>query len=167
MNYFGISKSSFVNGDGIRTVLWVSGCNHKCPGCHNPDSWDPAYGREFDAGALVELFRAIDRDVTDGLTISGGDPMFPDNRSEVERICRMFRTKFGERKSIWMYTGYLFHEIQNEPVVSYLDVIVDGPFVSKLKYPDHVHAWAGSSNQKLWRRDPVSGEWKMNDALQS
>ena len=166
MYYSGIEKTSFVNGEWTRTVLWVSGCNRKCPGCQNKWSWNPKFGQEFDAGALVKLFDAVDRDVIDGLTLSGGDPMYPENRSEVERICRMFRTKFGDRKTIWMYTGYLFQEIQNEPVIQYLDVIVDGPFIEKLRFPDYMYVWAGSSNQNVWRRDKVTGEWVKGDAVQ-
>ena len=166
MYYSGIEKTSFVNGEGARTVLWVSGCNHKCPGCQNEWSWDPMFGQEFDAGALVKLFDAVDRDVIDGLTLSGGDPMFPDNRLEVERICRMFRTKFGDRKSIWIYTGYEFHEISDEPVLKIIDVLVDGMFIEKLRYPDYMYVWAGSSNQNVWRKDRETGEWVKGDAIQ-
>ncbi len=166
MYYSGIEKTSFVNGEGARTVLWVSGCSHRCKGCQNEWSWDPMYGQEFDAGALVKLFDAVDRDVIDGLTISGGDPMFPDNRSEVERICRLFRTKFGDRKTIWMYTGYKFNEIQNESAVKLLDVIVDDRFIEELRYPDYMYVWAGSSNQNVWRKDRETGEWVKGDAVQ-
>lgn len=164
MYYSGIKRTSFVDGEGARTVLWVSGCNHRCPECQNVWSWDPKFGQEFDAGALVNLFDTVDREVIDGLTLSGGDPMFPDNRKAIASLCRMFRIKFGDRKSIWMYTGYEFHEIADEPVLKMIDVVVDGPFIENFKYPDCAHTWAGSSNQCIWRRDLVTGEWAKGDA---
>ena len=156
MKYHDIEKVSLVNGDGIRTVLWVSGCSHHCKGCQNPVTWDPDDGIEFTAASLLELFDKCGRDYIDGLTLSGGDPMFPANRGEVTRICWMFRTQFGDRKTIWMYTGYTFEEIQDEPVLQYLDVIVDGEYIDELR--DVNYMWAGSTNQKVWRK--AGGVWQ-------
>lgn len=165
MYYSGIKRTSFVDGEGARTVLWVSGCNHKCPECQNKWSWDPKFGQEFDAGALVKLFDAVDREVIDGLTISGGDPMFPSNRKSVTALCSMFRTKFGWSKSIWMYTGYEFNEISDEPVLKMVDVVVDGPFIKELA--DSTYLWAGSTNQKIWRRDRETGMWTCERSSQN
>lgn len=162
MKYLGIDKASFVNGEGARVVLWVSGCNHYCPGCQNPDSWNPENGKWFDAGALAKVFDAVERETIDGLTLSGGDPMYPQNREEIARICRMFRVKFGDKKTIWMYTGYYFREIEDEPIVKegLVDVIVDGPFIREMADPEYL--WAGSTNQKIWRYDRENWKWEVS-----
>lgn len=153
MNYVGILKSSLVNGEGVRVVLWVSGCEHKCKGCQNQFAWDPCSGEPFSEEAENELISAVKRNFIDGLTLSGGDPMFPDNRDEITRICRAVKEETG--KTIWMYTGYKMEEISNEKVLKYLDVIVDGEYIDELK--DSNYMWAGSTNQRIWRN--ANGRW--------
>ena len=153
MNYVGIQKSSLVNGEGVRVVLWVSGCEHRCKGCQNQFAWDPDSGEPFDEEDEKELMLAVKRNFIDGLTLSGGDPMFPANRDEIARICKAVKEETG--KSIWMYTGYKMEEISNEKVLKYLDVIVDGEFIEELK--DDSYMWAGSTNQRIWRN--VNGRW--------
>lgn len=158
MNYMGITKSSLVNGEGVRTVLWVSGCSHHCPGCQNPNSWNPDAGKHFGSDTLADLVEQVNKPYIDGLTISGGDPMYYGNRFFVRDIART--VKLATKKSIWMYTGYLFDDIRDESVLCYLDVVVDGWYMKEFKPAK----WRGSNNQKIWRKK--EGVWKVdNDTL--
>ena len=83
MRYHNITKDDMLNGDGLRAVLWVAGCTHKCKGCHNPVTWDIEGGIPFDDAAKEELFEAIKPDYISGVTFSGGDPLHPANHAEV------------------------------------------------------------------------------------
>lgn len=154
MKYHDIQKVSLVDGEGIRTVLWVSGCDHYCKGCQNPITWNPDDGLEFDDEAEKELLNYVNRSYIDGLTLSGGDPMYPANRETITRIAKKVKEETG--KSIWMYTGYLLRDIIYEPVLKYLDVIVDGEFKEELA--DVNYMWAGSTNQTVWRKN--RGMWR-------
>lgn len=146
MRYHNITTDDMLNGDGLRTVLWVAGCNHHCEGCHNPITWDIEGGLPFDKAAEDELFEKLQPDYISGITFSGGDPLHPQNRGEVTRLCKKFREMFP-KKNIWLYTGYTFSEIVELEAVQFIDVIVDGKFVKELADPK-LH-WKGSSNQRV------------------
>lgn len=146
MNYLTIYKSSLSDGLGWRVVLFVSGCSHKCKGCHNPQSWDANAGKPFDDTIKEYLFKAIDKEEIDGLTLSGGDPLFRGNRSEITKLCKEFKEKFPN-KNIWLYTGYLYDEIKDLEVMNYVDVVVDGPFI--LEERDTTIPFRGSTNQRI------------------
>ena len=150
MNYMEISHCNMVNGDGLRTVLWVSGCNHNCPNCQNPYSHDCNIGIKFDDKAKEELFKDLHEDWCSGVTFSGGDPLHERNREEVINLAKEIKEKFPT-KNIWLYTGYTWNEIVDSSsminILKYVDVIVDGPYVESLKDPT-LH-WRGSSNQNI------------------
>ena len=148
MNYHAIQKVSLNNGEGCRTVLWVSGCNHHCKGCHNPQTWDEKSGQLFGTAAFNQLLDIVSLPYIDGLTLSGGDPMYPANRPILTAIANKVKQK--TKKSIWMYTGYKFEEIKDEPILEYIDVVVDGEYIEALRDEDYI--WAGSTNQKIWRK---------------
>lgn len=135
-----------LNGDGIRVVLWVAGCNHKCKNCQNPITWDKNGGLPFDKKAEEELFEALNKPFIDGITFSGGDPLMPENRKEIMELVKKCRSKFPN-KTIWLYTGYSFDEIKDIKGIELIDVIADGEFVEELK--DNNIKWVGSSNQKV------------------
>ena len=118
MQYHNITKDDMLNGDGLRVVLWVAGCGHACPGCHNPITWDAEGGLLFDQAAKAELFTELGKDYISGITFSGGDPLFPGNREEISELCREIRQKFPD-KTIWLYTGYLWKEIVDLEIVSF------------------------------------------------
>ncbi len=146
MNYHYISKTDLKNGDGLRVVLWVAGCNHMCKGCHNPETWNACSGQKFDDEAKKEIYNELEKDYVSGITFSGGDPLYPNNRHEVGELIEDIAKKFPN-KNIWLYTGYAFEEIKQLPFIKNVDVLVDGPFVEskqelKLK-------WKGSSNQRV------------------
>ena len=153
MKYAEITKSSFVDGEGCRTVLWLSGCCHHCKGCHNPELQNPDYGRDTTTETIGELIRYLQNPYIDGLTISGGDPMYPANRREVQLIANYI--KRHTEKTIWMYTGYLLEEIEKDPVLEPIDVIVDGPYIEGRP----AALYRGSDNQRIWRKE--NGVWKM------
>lgn len=146
MRYHNITHDDMLNGEGLRTVLWVSGCDHHCTNCHNPITWDINGGLLFDEDAERELFECLAPGYISGVTFSGGDPLHTANRIEITRLAKKIREKYP-KKSIWLYTGYLWEQISNLEVVNYVDVIVDGKFMEELK--DNLLHWKGSSNQRI------------------
>lgn len=146
MNYHNITKDDMLNGDGLRVVLWVSGCNHHCFNCQNPQTWDENSGIPFDDSAEKELFEALDKSYISGVTFSGGDPLYPNNRSEITRIAKRIKAEFPN-KTIWLYTGYKYEEIKDLEIMKYVDILVDGEFVQELA-DNNLH-WRGSSNQRV------------------
>ncbi len=146
MNYHNITKEDMLNGDGIRTVLWVAGCNHHCKNCQNPETWDENGGIPFDKEAEDELFEDLAKPYVSGITFSGGDPLFPGNRSEVFRLIKRCRKELPQ-KTIWLYTGYLWEQIKDLDGISDIDVIAEGEFVDELK-DNNIH-WVGSTNQRV------------------
>lgn len=146
MRYHNITKDDMLNGDGLRTVLWVSGCTHRCPGCHNPMTWDIQDGLLFDQPAKEELFAALDKEYISGVTFSGGDPLHPDNRQDIGELIGEIRSIFQD-KTIWVYTGYAWEDLQELPYLSEIDVLVDGVFMQEQK--DNTLMWRGSANQRV------------------
>ena len=135
-----------LNGDGLRTVLWVAGCSHGCKNCHNPVTWDICGGIPFDEAAREEIFAELQKDYISGITFSGGDPLHPDNRTEVAALIGEIRDRFPQ-KTIWLYTGFVWDAVKNLPYIADVDVLVDGPFqIDKLDVKLH---WRGSSNQRV------------------
>ncbi|MBP5198512.1 MAG: anaerobic ribonucleoside-triphosphate reductase activating protein [Lachnospiraceae bacterium] len=146
MMYHNITKDDMLNGEGLRVVLWLSGCDHRCEGCHNPLTWDPDEGLVFDDEAKNEVFSYLSRDYISGLTLSGGDPLYVNNIDEVTGFCQVVKDRFPE-KTIWLYTGNTFENIKKLDVMKYIDVCVDGEFVKSLH--DNNLLWKGSSNQRV------------------
>ena len=146
MRYHNITKDDMLNGEGLRVVLWVAGCGHACPGCHNPVTWDADGGLPFDKDAEDELFAELAKDYVSGVTLSGGDPLFPANRADVGALCARIRQRFPD-KTIWLYTGYTWEEIQDLPLLENVDVVVDGRFV-QARADSQLH-WRGSANQRV------------------
>ncbi|MDY5774245.1 MAG: anaerobic ribonucleoside-triphosphate reductase activating protein [Lachnospiraceae bacterium] len=146
MRYHNITKDDMLNGDGLRTVLWVSGCDHCCKDCQNPITWDPNGGLVFDAEAKEELYEVLGRDYISGLTLSGGDPLYATNRDEILKLVREVKEKFPT-KTIWMYTGFLWESIKDLEIMNYIDVLVDGEFEVDKK--DVQLFWRGSANQRV------------------
>ena len=146
MNYHDITKEDMLNGDGIRVVLWVAGCNHHCKNCQNPITWDENGGLPFDKAAEDELFEALDKPYIDGITFSGGDPLFEPNRDEVFRLIKKCRNLYPN-KSIWLYTGFKWEQINKLEGIEDIDIIAEGEFIEELK--DNNIKWVGSSNQRI------------------
>ena len=158
MNIAGIDYESVSNGEGVRTVIYVSGCSHKCPNCHNPETHDVKYGVEFTDELRNEIIDNIrKRPFISGITLSGGDPLHDNNVFEVYNLITEIKNKFPE-KDIWLYTGFQFENIVNNPLRSMLttfrkkivelcDVVVDGRYIDELR--DITLKWKGSNNQRV------------------
>lgn len=135
-----------LNGDGLRVVLWVAGCAHACPGCHNPVTWDPEGGLPFDEAARREIYEELEKDYVSGITFSGGDPLHPANIRGITELARQIRSDFPD-KTIWLYTGSTWNGVRDLEVARYVDVLVDGTFQEAKK--DNTLRWKGSSNQQV------------------
>ena len=146
MNYHNITKDDMLNGDGLRVVLWTSGCTHCCDGCQNPQTWDVASGIPFDEEAEKELFEALEPCYVSGITFSGGDPLHPFNQEEVLRLAKKIK-ELMPKKTVWLYTGFTFEEIKDKIDLTNIDVLVDGEFKQELN--DNNLKWVGSSNQRI------------------
>lgn len=150
LRYHNIDPVNIENGDGIRCVIWLSGCIHNCPGCFNPQTHDPNSGLlVFDeTGSVIdELMDAVQKEYCAGITFSGGDPLYSDNPKWILPIAQAVKEKYN--KSVWMWTGYTAeYFLNNYPeLAQYVDVLVDGPFIEK--YACKEYHWAGSCNQRV------------------
>lgn len=146
MRYHNITKDDMLNGDGLRVVLWVAGCEHRCPNCQNPVTWDIDGGLEFDEAAKNEIFTELEKSYISGITISGGDPLHTKNRKDTGELVVEIAEKFPQ-KTIWVYTGYEWHEVKDLPFMKYIDILVDGKYIERVR--DTQLEWRGSSNQKV------------------
>lgn len=147
MNYCGLNKCDFANGDGLRVTLFVSGCTLHCKGCFNKEAWDFNYGKGFTVATLFELFMALGKPYIKGLTILGGDPLEEQNIGVVTFICETVKTYYPD-KDIWLYTGRKWDEFKDTDLINYVDVVKVGAFIeSKKVYGEYF----GSSNQKIIR----------------
>ena len=151
MNYHDITHEDMNNGHGLRVVLWVSGCTHKCYRCQNPQTWNPNSGIKFDENAKSEIFEQLDKDYISGITFSGGDPLHDNNVIEIKQLIKEIREKYKD-KTIWLYTGYTYNDLMclykdKYEVVKMCDVLVDGEYIDDLY--DASYHWAGSTNQNV------------------
>jgi anaerobic ribonucleoside-triphosphate reductase activating protein len=144
--YSALKNFDIANGPGIRVSLFVSGCRRGCKGCFNKEAWDFSYGQEFTTETWLELSALLDNPNVDGLSILGGDPFEPENRETVEDICKHVWLEHPE-KTVWVWTGYLWEDINDLPVMQYIDVLVDGRFEESLR--DLRLPYSGSSNQRV------------------
>lgn len=150
MNYHNITHNDMLNGAGLRVVLFVSGCSHYCKNCQNSQTWDPNSGILFDNIAYEEIKEQLKHNYIKGLTLSGGDPLYPENRNEIFQLVTKLKEEFPE-KDIWIYTGYVWEEIIKSPtmekIIRNCDVLVDGMFEEDkldVNYP-----YCGSTNQRV------------------
>ena len=146
MKYSGLKKCDIANGPGVRVSLFVSGCRNRCPGCFQPETWDFSYGELFTEDTMDEVIEALDHPWIQGLSILGGDPMEPENQETLLPVLKRIREELPQ-KDTWLYTGYLFESVSSSPMIRYLDVIVDGPFIEEEK--DLSLRFRGSGNQRI------------------
>lgn len=150
MNYLDIQHVNMVNGSGLRTVIWVSGCERKCKNCFQPHTHNINAGIKFDKKAKEELFKDNYTDWCSGITFLGGEPLHPVNRKEIIELAKEAKEKFPN-KNIWLYTGFTLEEIQQDlsmkDILNYIDVLIDGPYIDEFK--DLNLPYRGSSNQRF------------------
>lgn len=146
-----IIRGTTVDGPGFRTAIYLAGCSHRCPGCQNPQSWNPDNGEEMTLAEILEIVKEEDFNVT----LTGGDPLY--NPSKTRRLAEAIKKEGYE---IWLYTGYTFEEINKnadlKTVLTFVDVIVDGPFLIEQKDADI--AFRGSRNQRIIKLRPMLSE---------
>lgn len=162
MNYAKIITADIANGPGFRVSLFVSGCARNCPGCFNPETHDPDFGKPFDSSAKEKIFTELSKDWIDGLSLLGGEPMslLSDNRKVITEFVKEVKEKFPN-KTIWMWTGYTIEELKNEEILNYIDGIVDGGFIEDLHSTEL--KWRGSSNQRIMIKGKDSKYHLYND----
>ena len=150
MNYEKIDKCSVSNGAGVRTVLWVSGCDIHCRNCQNPQTWDFNSGIPFTDDTMQEILYDLSKPYIKGLTLSGGHPLDPHNAPKVLEIVKRVKMVFPN-KDIWIYSGYEWENIIKDEtlreIMRYTDVLVDGAYIDELR--DISLPFRGSSNQRI------------------
>ena len=147
-----VYKETIVDGVGLRYSLYFAGCSHACPGCHNEYSWNPKHGNIMTYEKLEEIAHEINENtLLDGITISGGDPLF--NPVDMLKVLKFLKKKTN--KNIWLYTGYTLEQVREDELrrkcLEYVDVLVDGRFVKELYDPNL--KFRGSSNQRIIKKE--------------
>ncbi len=156
MNYATIKNCDIANGPGVRISLFVSGCTHHCKGCFNEIAWDFNYGEPFTQDTVDAILGMLAPAHVKGLTLLGGEPFEPQNQPAIVDLLRQVKEEYPH-KSIWAFSGYLFDRDilpghLGDPAItkeflSYLDVLVDGPFIESKK--NLSLRFRGSDNQRL------------------
>ena len=173
INYHNITHDDMNNGDGLRVVLWLSGCSHHCYNCQNPQTWNPDSGIPFDESAKQEIFNELSKDYISGITFSGGDPLHENNLDEVLKLVQEIRISYPN-KTIWLYTGFTWDSIMNykstnkftekdalfnfhikkdlemiqrKNIIKLCDVLVDGEYIDEQR--DLSLKFRGSKNQRV------------------
>ena len=148
MNYHRYYPVDVVNGEGTRCTLFVAGCVHQCPGCYNKSTWGINSGKPFTQSLEDQIIKDLqDTEIKrQGLSLSGGDPLHPQNVSAILKLVKRVKTECNN-KDIWLWTGYKLDELTDDQqaIIPYIDVLIDGKFVQELADPKLV--WRGSSNQ--------------------
>lgn len=128
-------------------MIFFSGCPHRCPGCHNPETWDYSSGEEFSPEELAEKV-LVNREFIDGVTLSGGEPLQERYVNDLLILINILK-KAG--LTIWCYSGYTIEKLREmdafSPVLEQLDVLIDGPFIRELYDPEL--KFRGSANQNI------------------
>lgn len=157
MNYGEIKNCDIANGSGVRVTLFVSGCTNRCEGCFQPETWSFDYGKPFTSETRQQILDMLEPRYINGLTLLGGDPFEPENQRALLPFIRRVKQKFPN-KDIWAYTGFIYDKLASEDgyharcevtdeLLSYIDVLVDGPFI--LAQKDITLRFKGSANQRL------------------
>ena len=155
MNYIKIDTCNMNNGSGLRCVVWVSGCNHHCKNCFNPETWDSRNGDEFSEEQFNFVCDTLHQPWCSGITFTGGDPLCQDSTG-FRIMNQLALTARSLGKTVWLWTGFKWEDIWNDEsdmriyrqnLISLCDVVVDGQYVDSLR--DLTLKWRGSSNQRV------------------
>lgn len=153
MQYADVIWNDIAAGDGLCVSFYVQGCPHRCPGCHNPETWDFKGGKEFPASLLDELIQRLNaQGIKRSLCILGGEPLCPENQFLTTLLVRTVKEKSPDTK-IYVWTGYLYEDLQKQggPHLQYIleniNVLIDGPFIKEER--DVTLKMRGSRNQRV------------------
>ena len=167
MNYSGIKYYDIANGSGVRTTLFVSGCRNHCEGCFQPETWSFENGEEFTEDIRKEILESLKPSYIAGLTLLGGDPFEEENQAGLIGFLRQLKQTFP-KKNIWAFTGYLYEDLlpggrkhteYTDEMLSYINILVDGPFEKELK--NLRLKFRGSSNQRIIDMDQTRAQGKL------
>lgn len=156
MHYGNIKNYDIADGEGVRVTLFCSGCTNRCEGCFQPETWDFCYGKEYTKETEDQLIQMLTNPNIQGLTLLGGDPFEPSNQRTLITLLRRVKQELPT-KDVWAYTGFVYeqdllegqrkHTEVTDEMFSYIDVLVDGPFVIDQK--DISLYFRGSTNQRV------------------
>lgn len=156
MHYGNIKNYDIADGEGVRVTLFCSGCTNRCEGCFQPETWDFCYGKEYTKETEDQLIQMLTNLNIQGLTLLGGDPFEPSNQRTLITLLRRVKQELPT-KDVWAYTGFVYeqdllegqrkHTEVTDEMLSYIDVLVDGPFVIDQK--DISLYFRGSTNQRV------------------
>lgn len=156
MHYGNIKNYDIADGEGVRVTLFCSGCTNRCEGCFQPETWDFCYGKEYTNETEDQLIQMLTNPNIQGLTLLGGDPFEPSNQRTLITLLRRVKQELPT-KDVWAYTGFVYeqdllegqrkHTEVTDEMLSYIDVLVDGPFVIDQK--DISLYFRGSTNQRV------------------
>lgn len=156
MHYGNIKNYDIADGEGVRVTLFCSGCTNRCEGCFQPETWDFCYGKEYTKETEDQLIQMLTNPNIQGLTLLGGDPFEPSNQRTLITLLRRVKQELP-LKDVWAYTGFVYeqdllegqrkHTEVTDEMLSYIDVLVDGPFVIDEK--DISLYFRGSRNQRV------------------
>lgn len=151
MRYYQIRECDIANGKGVGVALFVQGCKFHCYNCFNSDTWDFNGGKEWTNETKEKFLELINRPYIKRVSILGGEPLADKNIDDIYNLINQIRFLFGDTKTIWLYSGYTWEQIQNDPkrksVVSLVNIFVDGRYIDELR--DITLQFRGSSNQRL------------------
>jgi anaerobic ribonucleoside-triphosphate reductase activating protein len=146
MRYADITTCDIANGNKLGVVLWCQGCSLNCPGCQNKCTHATSDGKEFTKREENLIIKELKKPHISRLTLSGGHPIEPYNITACTNLCKRVREEVPDTE-IWCYTGHTWEGVKNLELMSYIDVLVDGPFIEALR--DISLPWRGSSNQRI------------------
>ena len=145
MKYAGLIKDDVNNGLGVGLTLFTQGCPHHCKGCQNPETWSFTGGKDYTPEVYKEIIEYfINNSYATRLTLSGGDPLY--SPQIITPLCEEIK-KIRPDVKIWVYTGHVFEDVKDNPILQYIDVMIDGPFI--LEQRDITLAFRGSANQRI------------------
>ena len=141
---------NFVDGEGVRCSLYVSGCKFSCPGCYNKVAQNFHFGTPYTQELEDQIIEDLSQSYVQGLTLLGGEPFL--NTQVCNRLCHRVREEFGHDKDIWSWTGYKWDELMKESddkkeLLSLIDILIDGRFLQAKM--DLTLQFRGSSNQRI------------------
>lgn len=150
MNYIKIVPETITDGEGLRTAIYVAGCENYCKGCFNPESWDYKAGKPLTDAVINAVIKSYqENSLLEGISVLGGDPFAPKNREDFLDFLKKVRS--GGINNIWAWTGYTLETLKEDKTarecLKFIDTLVDGPFIEALRSADL--AFRGSSNQRI------------------
>ena len=152
MKYAGLIENDIVDcDDGICVSLWLSGCSHKCKGCHNKELWDYNYGEEISREELLIKIEdcLFKNNIKRNFSVLGGEPLDPKNIENTIYFCKKIKEDIDIKIYVW--TGYIYEDIKDSEIFNYIDVLIDGPYIEDLR--DLSLKLRGSSNQRILRKE--------------